>query len=373
MSVSLRPFPYPFRAALAICNDADLFTVADYRRVQAFLGTDADTEWGPGLSLDLGGSFFMYRSPDSPNEFTVFDRLTDTITDDGEFILAAAQRGELDVLHTYGCFTDASHFTRAMAEKAIEVLRARGIAIQAWVNHGPPSNVQGLGGRDEWQGDVAGTAAYHADLTVAYGVRWLWTGSEMTDRIALDGRRRLLKRTGPLVEPYTLRDGQEVQAFRRFTGLGGRTPVLEDLPQQLSPSNLDELVKGAGYAIVYQHLAVRRRGEGFGTDAYGPVGDERFTEAEVAGLRELARRHHDGEIWVAPTTRLLRHHELQHTLQPEVRREEARDVIAIGAGCPGLTVYCERPDATDVMIGGTRADLRVNPPDTTGQGSITLL
>ena len=368
MTTELRPFPYPYRAALAICNDADLFTVDMYRRLHAFLGTDAETEWGPGLSLDLGGSFFMYRSPDSPNAFTVFDHLSDTITDDGEFILGAAQRGELDVLHTYGCFTDSSHFTRAMAEKAIAVLSGRGVAIEAWVNHGPPTNVQGLGGRDEWQGDVPGTAAYHADLTVGYGVRWLWTGTEMTDRVALDGRRRWWRRaTETLVEPYELRDGQEVQTFRRFTGLGGRTPVLEDLPQQLSAENLDRLVKEAGWAIVYQHLAVRRRGEGFGTDAYGPVDDAWLTEAEIAALRELARRHHDGEIWVAPTTRLLRHHELQRTL----RWQERDDALVIEAGqgsVTGVTFYCDKP----VLVGDEPAEVQANPADHTGRASVTL-
>ena len=220
MSISLRPFPYPYRAALAICNDADLFTVDGYRRLHAFLATDAETEWGRGMSLDLGGSFFMYRSPDSPNAFTVFDQLSDTITEDGEFILGAAQRGELDVLHTYGCFTGSSDFTRPMAERAIQTLRDRGIAIEAWVNHGPPTNVQGLGGREEWQGDVPGTPAYHADLTVGYGVRWLWTGTEMTDHIALDGRKRhLLRRREPLVEPYTLRDGQREAISARSTAL----------------------------------------------------------------------------------------------------------------------------------------------------------
>jgi len=71
-SISLRPFPYPFRAALAICNDADLLTHQSFRRLHRFLSTDADTEWGPGLSLQLGGSFFMFRSPDSRDYFTVF-------------------------------------------------------------------------------------------------------------------------------------------------------------------------------------------------------------------------------------------------------------------------------------------------------------
>src|SRR3954453_16133091 len=106
-SVSLRRFPYPYRAALAIANDADLLSAESFRRLYTFLTTDRDTEWGAGLGLDVGGNFFMFRSPDSPNIFTVFDALSRTVTEDGEFVLECARLGVLDYLHTYGCFTDS--------------------------------------------------------------------------------------------------------------------------------------------------------------------------------------------------------------------------------------------------------------------------
>jgi hypothetical protein len=407
-SISLRPFPYPFRAALAISNDADLLTPQGFRRLHRFLSTDADTEWGPGLSLQVGGSFFMFCSPDSPDVFTVFDRLSDVITDDGEFILECARRGLLDVLHTYGCFTDPTHFTRQLAETALDALRTRGITIETWVNHGPLTNVQCIGARDAWQGDAVGSPGYHADLTIDHGVRWVWTGNEMTDRIALDAlrparawRRGLVRlhsrirgrmdRQTALVEAYSLRDGQRVRRFYRYTGLGGRTPVLDDLPRQLSRSNLDELVRAAGYAIVYQHLAVRRLRPGFGTGAYGPVGASWFTPAELSALRGLAQRHRDGEIWVAPTTRVLRYRDVHSGLQWDARRERERDTIVIRS--PGtaagishlarndvrdLTFYCERPEATVVYLEGVHGlevltDVRSNPSDSTLRRSVTVL
>lgn len=407
-SVSLRPFPYPFRAAMSICNDADLLTPQSFRRLHQFLSTDEDTVWGPGLSLQVGGSFFMFRSPDSPNEFTVFDGLSSTITDDGEFILECARRGLLDVLHTYGCFTDPTHFTRALAETALDALRSRGITIETWVNHGSSTNAQGIGARAEWQGDVVGAAAYHADLTIENGVRWVWTGTEMTDRIALDalhparkldlGLRRLKSRIqgsvddqAALTEPYSLRDGQCVRRFYRYTGLSGRTPVLEDLPSQLSSTNLDELVRAAGYAIVYQHLAVRRRRPGFGAEAYGPVGDGWFAPAELTALRRLAQRHREGEIWVAPTTQLLRYRDIHQRVDWGPRREADGDVIVIGSRAAGperhqvslndladLTFYCERPERTRVHFERANRlelvdDVRANPPDATSRPSVTVL
>lgn len=380
---ALRSFPYPFRAALALSNDADLLTPERFRRLQRFLSTAEATDWGPGLSLNVGGSFFMFRSPDSPNELTVFDRLGRTVTPAGEYLLECARRGVIDVLHTYGCFTDPADFNRSLAEVALDALRSRGITIETWVNHGAATNVQCIGTRPEWEGDLSGSAAYHADLTVAHGVRWVWTGLEATDRIALDG--------DGLVVPYVLRDGGAVRRFLRYGGLSGRTPVLDDLPAQLAGDRLDRLVDAGAYAIVYQHLAVRRRRPGFGPGAYGPVEEDWFRPPELAALRELARRHHDGELWVAPTTTLLRYHDVHHAVRWRSEPDEHGERIFIDGDAQngwrgplragdlaGLTFYCGRPETARIVLasGGRHepvAPLRANPFDATGRRSVTVL
>lgn len=398
--IALRRFPYPYRAALAICNDADLLTPSDFRRLHRFLSSDEDTDWGPGLSLSLGGTFFMFRSPTSPNVFTVFDRMSTTITDDGEQILEWAKEGVLDALHTYGCFTDPTHFTRGLAERAIETLRTRGIQIETWVNHGPPTNVQCIGLQDSWQGDAVGTPGYHADLTTDYGIRWFWTGVEMTDHIALDAARRPspvssglqdLKRRlqgtpdhhGELVEPLTLRDGRRVRSLCRYSGMSGRTPVLADLPAQLSAANLEALVNAGGYAIVYQHLSVRRIRPGSGTGAYRPVDEAWFAPAELAALRRLAERHHEGDIWVAPTTSLLRYRDAFRGLSWSSRDTTDGNVIVISGpvrreALVGMTFYTDRPDATRIAVedadGSERmVPTRVNPPDESSRRSISIV
>ena len=89
----------------------------------------------------------------------------------------------------------------------------------------------------------------------------------------------------------------------------------------------------------------------------------------VAALRRLAERHHSGEVWVAPTTTLLHHHELQRSLRWEARG----DSISIEPGqgdLSGLTFY---GDATEVVVGEQRAELRVNDADDSGRRSITVL
>lgn len=384
-TVELRPFPYPYRAALALCNDADSLTPDSFRRLYRFLTGNDETEWGPGLGLDVGGSFFMFRSPDSPNELTVFDRLSSTVTDDGEYLLDCIRGGLLDILHTYGCFTSRDDFTRELAVRALELLASRGIKIETWVNHGPPTNVQCIGTHEGWQGDAPGSRAYHADLTVAHGVRWIWTGDEISDRVALDGpsarRTPLSRRSRPLTEPYRMRDDQVVESFVRYGGLGRRqTPVLDDLPHQLAPSNLDALVKAGGYSIVYQHLAVRRVRPGFGVGAYGPVDDRWFRAAELTALRELARRFRDGEIWVAPTTTLLRYRDARANVRwhLETTDEHDRIVVEPGPDPAWLTFYCERPGATTVHVRTAdgqelAVDTDVNPPDERGRPSVTVV
>jgi hypothetical protein len=276
-----------------------------------------------------------------------------------------------------------------MAEAALETLSERGIAIETWVNHGPPTNAQCIGTTEGWQGDLAGAPGYHADLLVDYGVRWVWTGEEIVDRIAVDvaNPRHRHSRSHVLVEPYTLRDGGNVRRFYRYGGLGGNTPVLDDLPVQLSDDNLDELARAGGYAVVYQHLGVRRIRPGFGTGAYDAVGDEWFRPAELVALRNLSQRHSDGEIWVVPTTQLLRYRDAHAALQWHAHQEADGEVIVISSPAEGaagrdelvgLTFWCDSPETTRIYVETAHGrelvtTVRANPADETGRRSLTIV
>jgi hypothetical protein len=131
---------------------------------------------------------------------------------------------------------------------------------------------------------------------------------------------------------------------------------------------------------VYQHLAVRRVRQGYGTGAYGPVGAGWFKPSELEVLRDLARRHHDGAIWVAPTSILLRYHDVVTAVRWEAFPEPEEDRIVIDSTSIAaaeelseLTFYCERPERTTVWLGRERLEpVRVNAGDETGRGSITV-
>ena len=218
---ALRRFPYPYRAALTICNDADLLTVQSFRRLHRYLNTTESTPWGKGLQLPLGQSFFLFRSPESPNRFSLFDGLSSRLGRDASFMLECARGGLLDVLHTYGCFTRAEDFSRRLAKGGLDTLERHGVKIEVWVNHGQPTNVQCLGPASAWMvGDVVGSPYYHSDLTLEYGIRWVWTGSEWTDSIALDAGNP--RRARVEVGRSVLRDVR-----RRRWKRGGSSPTMQ--------------------------------------------------------------------------------------------------------------------------------------------------
>ena len=59
-AVSMRPWPYPYRAALAICSDLDETpTASDYFEMARFLNTNEQTRLGSGVDLEIGNSILI--------------------------------------------------------------------------------------------------------------------------------------------------------------------------------------------------------------------------------------------------------------------------------------------------------------------------
>ncbi|MGH3260969.1 MAG: hypothetical protein ACRDNS_03130, partial [Trebonia sp.] len=138
-----------------------------------------------------------------------------------------------------------------------------------------------------------------------------------------------------------------------------------------------------GLAIVYQHLSVRRLRPGSGTGAYGPVDASGFAPPEVEALRRLSERHHAGDIWVAPTTELLRYRDAREELSWESRACANGHEIVISDrpqadDLAGLTFYTDTPETTRVILatdGGERRTLAVtvNPADWRSRRSVSVL
>jgi hypothetical protein len=411
--IALRPFPYPFRAALAISNDADLMSFDQFRMTYRYLSGCRGTPLGDGLGLDLSASMFLFSSPDSPNRFTLCSGLDATLGSEASLLRECAHAGIIDTLHTYGDFSTPEHFSRDLAQRGLEQLDRLGIKLEIWINHGGETNPQNLGvaERRHFFGDDPTSPFYHADITRRAGFRFCWIGSEISDSIGQDSRtllphleaetrsglNRLRRGKAPLVgfsrrllRPLRLRDGTGMLSFTRFSGVGAHTPVLDDLPLQLSARNLKRLVERQGYCILYQHFGVRRVAPGFSASAYAPNTPPYYKTEELEAFERLAREFENGRILVTGARTLLRYHLTRQGLLWSVENSslgvrivltgihepdgEHRQVDPSDLG--GLTFYCDDPTTTRLVVKGPNAESGVvvmpNGPDNTGRKSISV-
>jgi hypothetical protein len=306
------------RAALALSIDADGCTVERLARVLRYWAGDEATEFGPGLRLPVASSMFACsRNPSAPPQASYLDG-------DREGLLDAFRRGWIDSLHGLGDFTAAQPCTRDLAKRAFDALAADGVRLKVWTNHGGPENVQNML-RPGTLGDVPGSTAYLADLARDYGIRYLWA-SELTPvigqgreaspaeyyaahsdrpgsarllaRLAHGWSEGLVRKAG--IEPYpgnrqvesrALRDGREIDVFRRYGRW--RFDTISRLPAILAPAVLDQLSASGGTMVVYLHI--------------GPSGDETPQNLRdgMKSMDDVARRVKEGSLEVLRTVDLL--------------------------------------------------------------------
>ncbi|MCL2546942.1 MAG: hypothetical protein FWE06_07095 [Oscillospiraceae bacterium] len=290
----LRDFPYSYRAMLAISSDIDAATPEQFTAYHQFLNTREMTDMGLGLGLDIADSFWMYMASDLP---LVADRHgngseavmswfvgTSDVVKDAEMIVHYWEKGWIDSIHTWGDFTrvdESEHlFSREMAERGVAALREHGIYPTVWINHGNAANTQNIetrGVESYRSGDRPGTDAFHTDITIPLGIKFIWGSHNDTSF----GRHDILY-------PTTLHDGQTLWGFHRYTPGWS----IYGLHEQLSDANLDLLVENRLPVVVSQHFG--------GANYYFP-----FISSAVEGLQRLAERYERGDILVTRTSRLL--------------------------------------------------------------------
>ncbi len=340
--VTLRRWPVPYRAALAICNDIDGTTWSDFVALHRFLNTTQSTPLGDGLGLPVGNSYWMYTvRPDNDPGFAYFDDLDGRPSAFAPRMREWMRAGLLDVLHTYGNFSQHGGFRRVHAERAAAELTRHHVRPAVWVNHGDVHNFQNihgpggertsLGGRAYHRGAdgvPVRTVEYHLDITHELGIRFLWTG-ELTQDIGQDrplsAREHLfathpikpkpwLRRDLPaLGRAWASRDGTPSRGmhdnrllrlhpldpgpFYRFVRFGRYGPDrMDHVPILLAGRSLDGLADSGGAMVLFVHLGKR-------VDPGGPV----LSAETMQGLRGLARRYHDQQLYVQTTSRLLRY------------------------------------------------------------------
>lgn len=389
--LQVRPLPFPYRAAAALSWDVEFTSFALFEALMAFANGRGDTPLGRGLGLEVASSLFFHSA--HPYTFSYFAG-ADAGAQPGPH---AARIGEylragwIDTNHAYGDFDAVGGFTRAHAGAALAALEREGARLDVFTNHGGPENVQNMGGDAPYHlGDVPGHEAYHADLTRAAGVRYVWTDTLKREgarvvgfvprvaklvarcKVFLDDPRPA--RPGVLV-PLRLQDGADALGFVRLRGTGADAPNLDNFGLQLARLDWRRLYEGNGVAVVYQHLGVRRRTAGRCEAA--DLAELAACPELMGPLRFLAKERDAGRLWLAGTARLLRYLELVEGVRLRHGGPGWLDVIppqdlpggadALG----GLTVYTAG-GVHGLRHAGRELPVVRNAPDETGRESLTV-
>ncbi len=396
-AVELRPVPYPYKSALAICSDLDETPDSRvYLESARYLNTTDDTSMGRGVGLEVGNTLYF----DMPS-----DQFAYWNTDDAGRAMARAliRSGHIDCLHSFGDLAT----TRADAERSLEDLDRHGCHFDVWIDHAVARTNLGA---DIMQGmgDLPGSPAYHADLTCAAGVRFVWRGrvtsvigqdvprslrgiwnaanpSRSSRTVLKEATKGLLARrsgnkyamhaSNDLLREEQLRGGQKVYEFLRANPHFGGVSCGDNasgLPEVLTPQMLDTLVARRGLMILYTHLGKIRSAS------------EPFAAAARAAFQHLADRRDAGDVLVTTTRRLLGFASAMRRIEGTVNAERDGgvrvDLRLFSNGLPlkasdldGVTVYVPDAARTRLFVEGREfSTLQRNPPDDTGRPSVTI-
>jgi hypothetical protein len=263
--VTVRPWPAPFRAALAICNDIDCTTWPDFLALHRFLNTTGPTPFGDGLGLPVGNSFWMYSvRPDNDPGFAYFDDLDGRPSAVAPHMRELMRAGLLDVLHSYGNFSQRGGFRREHAERAAADLMRHDLRPDVWVNHGDVHNFQNihgaggervsLGGREYHRGadDVpVRNVEYHLDITHRLGI----------GRCARPQRGIPSRHYAPSRDPLSL-DGRTDAGHRPGSAaVRARAPVRNASPQAEAVASSRPAGVGPGLDVAQQDRPSRDAGQ----------------------------------------------------------------------------------------------------------------
>ena len=403
--IKMRRFPYPFKAALAICSDIDECDRKTFVDIHRFLNDSSS-----GLGLPVSDSFFAVSC--NPHQMSYFQTDGMAHSNDADFIKQGIREGLIDCLHSWGDFNNSPpdpNFLRSVAKRLTRELRESGLEIKVWINHGSPNNRQNLQARlvSTFKGDEPDSQYYTADLVRELGIKFYWWceinswplsgrlsahSPKMMARLSVNALKNGVKRVlrlksrirnatqlMALGQPVVLRDRTRLISFNRFNcgpqGPWGR-PTRHTLRYSLAPRVLDELIDQEGYLILYTHL-------GMPCDR----GKKLFPGPDEEALSRLADLYHNGTVWVAPTSRLLTYWFLSQNLVWRTKQENHKIVIDLvsvddpitGERAPekdeiaGLCFYTPKPKETIMRINGRNTSFRIYPPDYTGQSSIGVV
>ncbi|QUM81038.1 hypothetical protein HWV01_12475 [Moritella sp. 5] len=392
MDVSLRKYPYPYRAMLSICSDLDETPNKDiYFETARYLNTSEDTLLGKGVDLEVGNTIY-FDMPDHNFSYTNTD-------DDGRNkIQILIESGHIDCLHSFGDFVDS----RKRIEQCWSEIQKTKRKIEVWIDHAQaPTNLDN--GIMKGRGAIKDADAFHVDLTVQTGaLPFIWKG-RVTSVVAQNVKRRydslfnrneIVKSSKTMLLEFTkawlarlgnkkyamhkankvlrktqLVDGSSVIEFIRCNPSWGGVSVFDSargIDQVLTKSVLDTLVKYEGCSVVYSHL-----GKVYSQEI--PFQDEVLTAFEL-----LASYQNNKQILIATTRRLLGYCRTVDELDFLVKTVGKETHIYLstaysGEDIHGLTWYVEKPKQVRLYINEQLFNgVIINPPDTNNRLSISI-
>lgn len=406
MKVTLREYPYPYKAAFSFCNDIDTTTVKRYEFIRQLFQEYPSSRVGSPEGIPYSESFFVFNhNPYHANQVS--------LSTHRDLLLPDLESGYLSILHSWGDYNFNPVFRREHAARAMELLSGLRHKCRVWVNHGTLHNLQNLSpgmgyGDVSVYKDGAGLSyamqEYHLDLTRELGIRYYWTGrltrlsgqrkkvtaasywrayyGEENSDPAMSGLIRALKRhvyvplkikagkiDNSILRPLGLRDGSLVFDFPRF----GRYDLAtaDDMHRVLTSQVIEDLVRQGGSMVFFTHLGKSRCGE------------TGMAEGSRETLSILKALFDSGDLWIAPVADMLDYHRLSESIRFELKPgeiaiREFRNPVE-GAFQPrveelaGLTFCCdERPETVTVSYNGACLETRCNPADSRGRRSLTL-
>jgi hypothetical protein len=373
-NVSLRKFPYPYKAGLALSSDIDNCNRQELLSIFQFLATkentsqnvfnETNTGMGIGLGLEFAHSFWMI--PGNFNYIYYFNSSSKVKSTDADFIRTYAHAGYFDQLHSFGPFDIYGGFTRQMGLDALNEMNKAQITPKIYTNHGDANNHQNIAHTTYELGDVPGSVEYHTDKSVYPNgpIRFLWPSFDVTYSIG----------SAPLAT-ITLADGRKINKFSRYYGPGWLLPNLSD---QISYSNLNTLVSVGSYMIIVNHFCLSATNS-------TPI----FDAKNQAALRNLTQRYESGEIYVTTTEKLLWyslvHDNLQWKYEGDCNSGVKINISAVqdpafGRFVPtiedlqGITFYTSCPSKTSVYVNENNitAQVKTNSADQNGTQSVSI-
>ncbi|MBU0711647.1 MAG: hypothetical protein ABIJ40_08680 [Bacteroidota bacterium] len=318
ISLKILPIPYPYKAMLSLTNDIDQCSWNKFLDFHQYFNTDKVTEFGPGLNIEVGNSFWFFQNPSADEyAFSYFNNLNHQKSNNYKDIIDLNKRGYLDCLHTWGNFSKVGGFKREFAEKAIDECINYSIKCPVWINHGDKYNIQNL---ITGLGDDPESNYYSSDLLHYLHTKFLWVG-EITSYIGQDRKftvpeiyfndnssaiNRIQTYTklfckilllghifspnsNSLLKPVTLRDNQKMIKFVRY-GFWNKAK-LTDLDEILSEQVIEKLLFNNGKMCIYIHLAKNCTKEAF--------------QKVSPAFNRLAELYHHQKLLICTTSRLL--------------------------------------------------------------------